>query len=215
VRSQIAEIYHLDPNADIDMRTRNISADKREQAISLGAALVAAGKVRLKKIARFSIGIINPEFEPVTDDADPERKKLSRIREVYYAIHFGQDLVPGRPYFAHWNGRTSGEKPEDRHTISSLPSNLCFFAVEYSDRTDQCIPMELKKELRAKLRELPEYGLWYCGFSIDENDVMSFHIEPVSSPGVQDKRKKIDIPLERFKDLFYMSKDGEVSVDAV
>ena len=57
VRKQIADIYNLDPNSKIDLRVKNVSADKQEQAISLGAALLAAGKVVLKKTARYSIGI--------------------------------------------------------------------------------------------------------------------------------------------------------------
>ena len=57
VKAQISEIYNLDYNSAIDLRTKSINASQRELAISLGAALVSAKKIELRKTARHSIGL--------------------------------------------------------------------------------------------------------------------------------------------------------------
>lgn len=201
VRAQIAEIYHLDPNADIDLRTRSITTDKREQAISLGAALIAAGRVILKKISRFSIGLCTKD-------------KRGRVKELYYAIHCHQNLQTGHPYFL-LNHNAETDTPENRITWAALAGNIESFAIEFTDRLDHCVLMDLKPEILDKLRQLPEYGLWNCGFSIDENDVITFHVVPAPILGLEETQKGIKIVLDNYKRMFNLTAVKEVVVHAI
>jgi hypothetical protein len=89
VKQQLAEIYRLDANSAIDLRTKNITADKREQAISLGAALLAAGKIVLQRTARYSIGLCTKD-------------KSGRVNALYYGIKYHSIIEPGKPYLVKW-----------------------------------------------------------------------------------------------------------------
>ena len=200
VRAQIAEIYHLDPNADIDLRTRSITADKREQAISLGAALIAAGKVVLKKTARYSIGLCT--------------KAKDGAMEPFFAIRCHQDIEPGHPYFL-LNRGAKKDCRETRAVWAALAGNIESFAIEFTERTDHCAMINLKPEIQSRLRRLPEYGLWNCGFSIDENDVVSFHLVPVSVPGMDQKQQGLVIPLDSYANMFDLTAVKEVTVHAL
>lgn len=190
VKKQIDEIYKLDFNKAIDMRTKNISEDKREQAISLGAALLAEGKIVLQKTARYSIGVY----------------ASGRPR---YGIKYHQILEPGKPYFI----CMSEEKPDEpgnRVTYGGLHGNIKEFAIEFTERRDHGGLMRLKPELLKRMQSLPEEGFWYLGFSMDESDVISFHIVPRPIPGLPTTNKSVVIPLESYTKMFDLTAVREV-----
>lgn len=201
VRAQIAELYNFNPNSDVDLRTRNIATDKREQAISLGAALIAARKVKLKTTAHFSIGLCT-------------RDKDGNVNGLYYSVLCHQDLEPGKPYFILRRG-AERDSPENRITWGSLYGNITDFVIEWEGRPDHGAPMKLKKGMLDKLRQLPELGLWYCGFSFDENDVVSFHVVPKPLLGSGTIGKGIDIQLDRLSGMFDLTDVKEVTLRAV
>lgn len=194
VKKQIADIYHLDPNEGIDHRTQNITASKREQAISLGAALIAAGKIVLQKIARYSIGLY--------------LVSSGGARRLAYGIKFNQIVELNKPYFLLKS--ENGEDSPRREIIGSLRTNITNFAIEFSDRRNHGGLMALKPEMLARLEQLPETGFWNCGFSMDESDVISFHIVPHVLPYLGKRSEGLVIPLESYSKMFDLTAVTEV-----
>lgn len=198
VKQQLAEIYRLDANAAIDLRTKNITADKREQAISLGAALLAAGKIVLQRTARYSIGLCTKD-------------KSGRVNALYYGIKYHSIIEPGKPYFLLRPGATE-DLPENRVTWASLYGNIESFVIEFSDRLDRGGLMDVKPEILKRLKKLPVDGFWNCGFSLDESDVVSFHVVPRPIPGLVSAHQGIVIQLDSYSRMFDLSAIREVSV---
>jgi len=197
VKKQIAEIYKLDANQKIDLRTKNISADKREQAISLGAALLAAGKIVLRKTARYSIGIYS--------------SNSYGKNQLFYGIKYHQTVEPGKPYFVCYNEEKPDE-PANRVTYGALHGNIRIFAIEFTERRDHGGLMNLKPEMLQNMEKLPMEGFWNLGFSMDESDVISFHIVPRPIPGLPNTSRGIVIPLDSYTRMFDLTAVREVTV---
>lgn len=196
VKKQIEEIYNIDLNDKLDMRTKNITANKREQAISLGAALIAAGKIDLQKTARYSIGIYAPRSDGVY--------------ELHYGIKYHQTIEPGRPYFI-CNSDTDSDTPANRSTYGRLNGEIKNFAIEFTERTNHGGLMVLKREMLEQLKALPEHGFWNCGFSMDESDIVSFHVVP--SHMMKGKNvKPLVIPLGSYSKMFDLTDVKEIFV---
>ena len=196
VKKQIEEIYNIDLNDKLDMRTKNIAANKREQAISLGAALIAAGKIDLQKTARYSIGIYAPRSDGVY--------------ELHYGIKYHQTIEPGRPYFI-CNSDTDSDTPANRSTYGRLNGEIKNFAIEFTERTNHGGLMVLKREMLEQLKALPEHGFWNCGFSMDESDIVSFHVVP--SHMMKGKNMKpLVIPLGSYSKMFDLTDVKEIFV---
>lgn len=196
VKEQIAEIYRLDPNSAIDLRVKNVSAAKQEQAISLGAALLAAGKVVLQKTARYSIGIY-------ASGSDGKSR-------LFYGIKYHQLVEAEKPYFLCFNDKKPDE-PHNRVTYGALYGNIKTFAIEFTDRRNHGGLMYLKPEMLDRLRQLPEEGFWNLGFSMDKNDVISFHIVPRPMPGLDNRGRGIVIPLDSYSKMFDLTDVKEVT----
>ncbi|MCC8129606.1 MAG: hypothetical protein LIO51_06695 [Clostridiales bacterium] len=197
VKKQISEIYRLDANEKIDRRTKNIAADKREQAISLGAALLAAGKVTLQKTARYSIGLY-------TAGSD-------RVYRLHYGIKYHQIVEPGKPYFI-CNRDSEPDEPKNRITYGALYGNITHFAIEFTDRRNSGGLMALKPDILKRLEKLPEEGFWNCGFSMDESDIVTFHIVPRPLlPGEEAPGEEIAIPLDSYTKMFDLTAVTEVT----
>lgn len=195
VKKQIEEIYNIDLNDKLDMRTKNIAANKREQAISLGAALVAAGKINLQKTARYSIGIYAPRADGVF--------------ELHYGIKYHQIIKPGTPYFI-CNSDDDADIPENRSTYGNLSGEIKNFAIEFSELSNHGGLMVLKREMQEQLKALPEHGFWNCGFSMDESDIVSFHVVPahVMTGG---NAKPLVIPLGSYSKMFDLTAVKEIT----
>ena len=196
VKKQIAEIYNIDPNSTIDLRVKNVSADKQEQAISLGAALLAAGKVVLQKTARYSIGIYS-------------RGSDGKAR-ISYGIKYHQTVEVGKPYFLCRND-AEPDVPQNRVTYGGLHGNIKTFAIEFTDRRDHGGLMNLKREMLERLQRLPNDNFWNLGFSMDESDVISFHIVPRPMPGMENRSEGIVIPLDSYSRMFDLTDVKEVT----
>jgi hypothetical protein len=198
VKKQIARIYKLDSNTKIDLRTKNISADKQEQAISLGAALLAAGKISLQKTARFSIGIYS-------SSGGDDTKKL------FYGIKYHQSVEAGNPYFI-CKDENLPDDPKNRVVYGGLHGNIDTFAIEFSELRNHGGLMKLKPEMLAQLQKLPQEGFWNLGFSLDESDVVSFHVVPREIPGLPCKSKGVVIPLDSYIKMFDLTAIEEVTI---
>lgn len=188
VKMQLAEIYHLDPNDKVDLRVRNIDVENKELAISLGAALLAAGRVRQQRISRFSIGL---------STAPVDGKRQAR-----YAIHRLQELQPETPYYILRNPDEKDE-PKNRIKYGALYKNVTDFAINYTNDPTEAVRLRLKPEMIQRLQErLPREGLLNCGFSVDRNDTLYFHALPTTFSNKCDYKKEEKIPLESFDNLF-------------
>ena len=191
VKQQVAEIYNLDSNSDSDKRTKDITASKREQAISLGAALLAAQKLVLQQTARHSIGI---------STGSAKEKKL------YYAFLCGQIIEPNTPYYLY---RQSPEIPKNRVLFGALYSNIDKFYISFKDRPNCGCSMNLKNQMLNKLKALPKNNFWHLGFSMDENDQITLHIVPCSTPDYPNEAETIKIPLDDYNNMFDLTDTEE------
>lgn len=196
VKKQLAEIYRLDINPKLDLRTKNINADKRELAISLGAALLVADKIVLKKTAHYAIGLYSAGFD--------------HKYRLHYAIHYHQTVEPGKSYFILRN-EDKPDVPENRLLYGALHGNVTHFAIEFTDRTNHGGLMALKPELLQRLQRLPKEGFWNLGFSMDESDIISVHIVPSTLVGGKQEKSEIVIPLESYNGMFDLTVVKEVT----
>lgn len=197
VKKQLSEIYKLDANEKIDQRTKNIHADKRELAISLGAALLAAGKVTQKKTARFSIGLYS---------AGPDR-----VYRAKFAIRCLQTVETGKPYYILRNGEEP-DTPENRVVFGGISKQIKNFVISFSDQDDVGGLMALKPAMIKRLEQIPQDGFWNCGFSLDESDIVRFHVSPASF-GRRAKSKEIVIPLDNYVGMFELTEVTEVPAE--
>lgn len=185
VKKQIADFFCLD-DEKIDMRTQHINAEKKELAISLGAALIVSEKVVLQKTARFAIGLMDSN---------------GKVEKPKFAIKYHQVLEPDVPCFI--NG--SNGKPL---SYACLCGNIDKFAVSFSESPNSYTPLKIKKSVIEKLdNELKKdvYGVWNCGFSIDKQEIITFHLIPSVIKGTRANCKEHKIKLKSYKELFDMT----------
>ena len=197
VKKQLSEIYRLDANEKIDLRTKNIHADKRELAISLGAALLAAGKVTQRKTARYSIGLYS---------AGPDR-----VYRAKYAIRCLQTVEPGKPYYILRNG-DEADTPDNRVVFGGISKQIKNFVISFSGLDDRGGLMTLKPAMIKRLEQIPQDGFWNCGFSLDESDIVRFHVSPVSF-GRRAEAGEIVIPLDNYVGMFELTEVTEVPAE--
>ena len=197
VQKQLAEIYHITANAVNDKRLKDICTDQREQAISMGAALLAAGRVHLVNTARYSIGLASQILN------DENRCMLT------FAICFHQQLIPDHPYFLGENGQICNN-PDRRMVFTALRNYLDVFAIGFSDDYNRFFPLRLKDSMRKKLDLIPAEGLWNIGFSIDKNCIVSLHIVPC--PGYGHGLKPMRIELDSYNNMFGLTAVKEVDI---
>ena len=200
VKMQLAEIYNLDANNAADLRIRNINVENKELAISLGAALLAAGRVRQKRVARFSIGLYTASIDGVF--------------RANYAIHYLQDLEPEKTYYILHNPKEP-DTPKNRKLFACLHKNLEVFVFNFTDDPALAGRMRLKPLMIKKLEQLPQDGFWNCGFSIDNSEVIRFHALPAAIGRNSGHQQEIMIPLDDYIGMFELSEVGEVQIHEV
>ncbi len=192
VRKQVESIYHLDPYALNDLRVKNINAAQSEQAIALGAALIASGRVVLQKTARYSIGLFS------------NNKTI-----LSYGIKFHQRIEPEKPYFL-LHGNAEEDTVSNRFCYASLRNNITHFAIGHHPYMNKGFPAALKPEFLERLAAVPDGQLWHIAFSMDENDIISFHIVPMYP--TDGNSEGIVIPLDSYTNMFDLTAGEEVCV---
>ena len=192
VKKQIAEIYNINADNKNDMRFKNIRTDQSEQAISLGAALLASGRVNLQRTARYSIGLCT--------------KGTDQKKHLYYGIKYHQQLEAGKPYFICYN-----DNPKNKVIYTNLKNNLNEFAVGFSDEFNKFTKLPLKYSILKRLEGLPVESLWYIGFSIDSNNIVSVHIVPYYRMG--GANEEMIIPLDSYANMFDMTAVREEDIN--
>ena len=196
VRKQVSEIYNL-ADESMDKRVnmlRNININDRELAISLGASLLAAEKIVLKKTARFSIGIVSRLFN-------------GQLR-VRYGIKCHTRLEEGKPYFL-LNDDSKPDEKGNRQPYTAIRDNISYFAYEDTENLGHGWLLALKQEMIERLRCIPAQGMWHIGFSIDMQDIITMHVEDHNGKG-----KPITIPLDSYGNLFELSEGVDIVQDS-
>ena len=197
VKQQIAEIYKLNPNPSLDRRTSGISASTKELAISMGAALLAAQRVVLQQTARQSIGIAS---DMVLSGG------VEQYRKLYYGITYHQTIEPNKIYYIRYDyDPQKMDDPKNWVPYGGLQNNLKAFVTESSDLRTAGDLMPLAQEMINRLKKLPQDGVWYVGFSMDENGVISLHVTPRVLPGVPTPATPKPIPLDSYNNLFALA----------
>ncbi len=204
VKQQLAEIYRLNPNPNLDRRTSGSSASTKELAISMGAALLAAGKVTLQQTARQSIGIASDMVKV---------NGVEEYRKLYYGITYKQLIEPGKIY--HIRSDCDPKWSDDRSnwvSYTGLQKHLTAFVTEGSPKRNEGDLMLLAQEMIDRLKQLPEGGVWHVGFSMDENGVIFFHVTPRILDDMPTPPTPSPIPLDSFKNLFALAEVRRVII---
>ena len=163
VQKQIESIFNFDEMNDI--RTQGLTVNENEKAISFGAALLAAGKVKLRKVAPYSLGV-----ELISGNR----------RRLYYAIKFHQEIKKKEICYIH----ERGEKQNGTYNDVNNPKarfwglkNIKQFVMGDNPDTNVGYSMALNPKYLRILASLPE-GVWNLGFSIDDNYIITIHLFP-------------------------------------
>lgn len=180
VQHQIAEIYHLNEDIENDLRVRDIDGSKKETAISLGAALIAARRVDLKQVARFSVGVV--------------AKRPDSTLVPYYGIRCHQDLDNGKIYYVR------NEATKTKGIFANIRGNIEALLLNFTGEVGKGMPMRMREPMIDKLTNgLQVYGRWAIGFSMDNSGIITFHAENV------DTKEALAVPLASYSNLFETS----------
>ena len=184
VRKQIESIFNFDEMND--MRTKGLTDNENEKAISFGAALLAAGKVKLRRTAPYSLGLQTIDQQ--------------RHRHLHYAIKFHQEIVKDEICYIRWKGSDiTDESQNPPAAFSGLRSNISQFIVGDSPDLKKGRPMSLKAEYLEKLKNLPAQGVWRIGFSIDENYIITMHVVPTDA---KENDRGLEYKLSNYEEMF-------------
>ena len=185
VKEQIYEIYNIDPISTSDGRLRNIDASQKELAIACGAALIAAGKVELRKVAPMSIGLY---------------ASTASSKTINYGIRYHKEIDFTKPYFMLQNNEEE-DTVENRVLYIGLKT-ITHLIVQNDERVDRGKTVVLKKEFLDKIRALPGDCFYYCGFSMNANGIYSFHAVREDDPDPNSRDYEIELDnLENLAEL--------------
>lgn len=183
VKRQIKEKFKF---STYDKRTENIILNKSdcEKAISLGTALIAAGKVGIRKTAPFSIGVW-----AVTSD-----RKVS----FNYAIRYKQDIEADKVYYAR------GIKDDAIRAFLALSGRIDKFLINLSDNDSTACQALVKEEYAKKMEDMikSKGKTAAIGFSINQSDVVSIHVFDYDVMNKKVGTEINRIQLTKFRELF-------------
>lgn len=199
VQMQINELYNINADTVHDGRMTHIDGTTKELAVSLGAALIAGGRVDLKRVARYSIGMkVSRGLDPITG------KEREAVR---YGIHIGECLEPGEIGYCRYNG-FSRDNANGRVLFMNVIAQDVLVINKTGKPCDH-VKMPMRQSMILKIRQMLEPfnpdqpRNWNIGFSIDDSGIIVFHATDSDDPAVT-----IEIPLARFSELF------EANIDA-
>lgn len=155
VEKQVEKKFSL---AGSDKRRYQVSADKKECAVALGAGLIAGGVIHIVYTADRSLGIQSFANEKIVYD---------------WAFKCHERLIPGNIYFI--------SHPDGSPVVYyNSEGRIETFAFARQDGNPSLLP--LKQELKDKLAHLPSDESQY-GFSLDHTGVYYFHVLARSNTG--------------------------------
>lgn len=174
VRKQVEKKFGLSSR---DMRRINMPESDSEQAISLGAALLAEGKVKLQRTSAFSFGILVQN-------------------KIMYAITYKQNIVPGKVNYVTDEEGTPCVFLVNKNEIKDYVLN---FGADNRTATRVSLKDEIQKRM-TNIR-MNQYRTVQIGFSFDESEIMTMHImqwDPMEQKVTED----IQYVLSRFDEMF-------------
>lgn len=183
VRKQVEKKFNFSAN---DLRRVDMPESDAEQAISLGAALLAEGLVKLQRTSSFSFGIL---------------PKNGNKKEITYAIKYKQDIAPGEIYYT--------MDRDGSPYIFLLLGKIGEFVLNFGLDDSTASEVTLKNSVQRKLDNIKmnTYRTAKIGFSFDESEVITMHIVPCHPiTKKNDDVKDTRYVLNRFDDLFDISK---------
>ena len=128
VIKQVERKYCFSAN---DMRRVELPESDAEQAISLGAALLAEGHVKLHKTTRFSLGILSTN---------------QGRADIAYAINFKQDIVPGEVSYA--------KDDKGVNYVFGLYGDIDQFVLNFGEDDRTATLASIKDSVKEKLRTI-------------------------------------------------------------
>ena len=182
VKKQIEDKFAF---SSYDQRQKNIILNRAdcEKAISLGAALLAAGMVHICKTAPYEIGVW-------AYDGDGNLWQNT-------AIQFRQTLICNYIY----DVRTAdGEK-----MVVYVPfGGLTKFMVSFGNRNDTPCMAVLKPEFAKILEDIchEQCSFVHVGFSVDASETVHIHLQAYDVMHQCEDANKWDIPLAKFDEIF-------------
>ena len=183
VKKQLEDTFKF--NA-YDKRRKNIILNKSdcEKAISLGAALLAAGIIGIRNTASYSIGVwaynANKQVCP------------------NYAIRYKQDIVFDKVYFAR------GSVDNEIIVIQAISGGFDRFLVNFGHHDKTAMVALAKEEFSRKLANVVQnqYHTAVVGFSLDSSGVVSLHIHDYDMLEGRIGEEDHVVELTRLGDLF-------------
>ncbi len=181
-----------------DKRRENIILNKAdcERAISLGAALLAAGVIGIRNTAAYSIGVWAYDIN----------KKVC----LNYAIRYKQDIEFHKVYYAR------GSVDNEIFVIQAISGGFDKFLVNFGhdDRT-ACFALA-KEEFAKKLANVVknQYHTAVVGFSIDPSGVVSIHVHDYDVLKGVIGEEDHEVELTKFGDLFEVTYAGQPFADS-
>lgn len=187
VQKQIAEMYNISADSSADLRLKNIPDDKKETAISLGAALIVEKKVVLQSVARYSIGI-------------PVRTAKSDVSIPAYAIKRSDIIDSSKVY------RCKLTDDGEDIFVSNIKNSLTHFVINKTGKEKNGIKMPLKPEMINQILygvKEDDADIWHIGFSMDESGIITFHAIPTELS--DSAQSEVTVPLDTYSNLFEMT----------
>ena len=185
VDRQIRDMFRF---SSMDKRTKDIInfAGDREKAVSMGAALVASGVIRIRNTAPYSIGFLGVDQE---------------IENADYAFQYRDDIVFDQPYYPHY--KLEPDKPI-AYFIGSTPNA---FVVNHTTDRKTGYLVYLKPKYLQQLEDMVRYAddrhqTAVVGFSLDSSGILSVHIRPFNLYTKRPEGKDNRIVLDSFKNMF-------------
>ena len=182
VKKQIEDKFAFN---SYDQRQKNIILNRAdcEKAISLGAALLAAGRVHICKTASYAVGVW-------AYDGDGNLWQNT-------AIQFRQTLICNYIY----DVRTAdGEK-----MVVYVPlGGLTRFMVSFGNQNDTPCMAVLKPEFAKILEDIchEQCSFVHVGFSVDASETVHIHLQAYDVMRQREDANKWDIPLAKFDEIF-------------
>ena len=181
VQSQVEKKYQF---SSTDLRRKNMinGRENCEKAISLGAALLSGGAIRIRNTAPFSIGIAAQSGSEYC---------------TAYALRYNQDIEFNKEYI-------QSDNKGNPVTILSTSGSLNRFIINMQNDERAAFVVGSKYEYQKKLKQAVEdpSSPVVIGFSIDASGVLTLHVHSydIVEDRVSEKSNKIE--LSSFRNLF-------------
>ncbi len=185
VKEQMEKTFEIGHN---DKRQKDImlNDESREEAISLGCALLSADVIRIKNTAPLGIGVM-------TRISQNGRQLLA----LSYGLRYHNEIEYNKEYLQTRNANINLQSGKSLPELV-LVNDLDYFLVDLGKGP---VPVVLKHKFLERIRSgVPNGSLAYFGFSIDNSGVITFYVHECDIMRKELSCKSFE--LSSYKDLF-------------